>query len=420
MDTFVEFFSDEALENVMVLLKYKPGRIIYLGHKHMMITKKIESLARFAKVKSPDTALEFIEVPRDDLDELIRVLNNIIEKYPDACFEMTGGGEMILMAFGYVSAGKNLNTLRIDPYTSVEVNFKSGAKPTRRYDAINMSVADNMLLHGGALTKLTGNFSTWNFTDEFRQDIKTIWKIARSLKHKWNSYCAVIEECIKNNPPDESGLYTLPKTSLKGSAELFYRLRDAGMLRGFDSGAKTIKFRFKNDMIRSIVTKTGNILELHVYEVATRSVTFNDAIISAVIDWDSEVKRRNADGTVSRISLADSSEILSSSPGLEYQTYDTINEIDVILMKGVIPTFISCKSGKAGSNALHELQTITRRFGGNYAKKALVMAAPADKAGSSESFFKQRAKDMHIWVIDDVYNMSDEALLSKLIRIQGS
>jgi hypothetical protein len=48
------------------------------------------------------------------------------------------------------------------------------------------------------------------------------------------------------------------------------------------------------------------------------------------------------------------------------------------------------------------------------------MACPVDKNPSGTSYFKQRAKDMHIWVIDDVYSMSDEALLSKLIRIQGS
>ena len=52
-DVYVEFFSDEALENVMCLLQYKPARIIYLGHKMTMLTRKIESLTNFAKIKSP-------------------------------------------------------------------------------------------------------------------------------------------------------------------------------------------------------------------------------------------------------------------------------------------------------------------------------------------------------------------------------
>ena len=98
---------------------------------------------------------------------------------------------------------------------------------------------------------------------------------------------------------------------------------------------------------------------------------------------------------------------------------DTVNEIDVILMRDAIPTFISCKSGKVGSVALHELQTVTRRFGGKYAIKVLIMATPCDNPGSGAGFFRKRAKDMHIWVIDDVYSMSDEALRQKLIKIQG-
>ena len=47
------------------------------------------------------------------------------------------------------------------------------------------------------------------------------------------------------------------------------------------------------------------------------------------------------------------------------------------------------------------------------------MALPADNSASGTSFFKQRAKEMHIWVIDNVYSMSDEVLLNKLIRVQG-
>ena len=94
--TIVEFFSEEALENIMALLSFHPERIIYLGHKHNMITRKMKSLRRFASITSPDTVLEFIEVPRDDLPLCIRTIEDICEEYPEAEFELTGGGEMFL------------------------------------------------------------------------------------------------------------------------------------------------------------------------------------------------------------------------------------------------------------------------------------------------------------------------------------
>ncbi len=416
---YVEFFSSEALENVMVLLKYKPDLIIYIGHKHDMITKKIESLKKFKDRISPDTELKFIEVPRDDFDFCVNTLNNIADKYPSAQFELSGGGELILMAFGFVSATRKLTTLRIDPFTNVEIRMNDGGKPSRTYFPVNITVADNMVLHGGSLTPLTGTTSTWKFSDDFREDVRAIWKVSCSLRARWTKYCSVIEECIKSNQPDDTGLYILPKSGLGDSIEVFERLNRINVLKDFSHRNKSIAFRFKNDMIRHIITKTGNILELHVYEVATRSKNFNDAVIGAVIDWDGKTYTYDESGNISLVNYKGSDRGYNYTSNY-YQSVDTINEIDVILMRGVLPTFISCKSGRAGSSALHELQTITRRFGGNYAKKILIMACPVDKSPSGTSYFKQRAKDMHIWVIDDVYSLSDEALLSKLIRIQGS
>lgn len=406
--TFVEFFSDEALENVMCLLQYKPDRMIYLGMKATMLTRKMESLQAFAAIRSPETILEFIEVPRDDLDECIATLQEISDEYPDAYYELTGGNEMILIAFGYISAQKKLKCLRIDPFTSTEITIGPDGNITTRQDNINMTVRENIILHGGLLTNQTGNYSSWKFTDEFKADIRDIWEIARKLRHKWNRYGAIIEDAIKNYPCDEKGTYTIPKNQLREAISVFYDLQHMGKLKYFSDQPKRIRFQFKNREIKNIITKTGNILELHVYEVASRRPDiFNDEIISAVIDWNGNKTQEQK------------KQFASDYKRYMDTTYDTVNEIDVILMRSVIPTFISCKSGRAGSLALHELQTVTHRFGGNYAKKALIMALPADNSASGTSFFKQRAKEMHIWVIDNVYSMKDEVLLNKLIRVQG-
>ena len=183
-------------------------------------------------------------------------------------------------------------------------------------------------------------------------------------------------------------------------------LRNKNMLKDYSADNKRIRFRFKNDSIKNIVTKTGNILELHVYEVASRRPEiFTDEIIGAMIDWNGD---KNDD---------EKKEFVSNYQRYMNATYDTINEIDVILMQSSVPIFISCKSGKASSNSLHELETVTSRFGGKYARKALAMAMPCDKSASGTSFFKQRAKEMHIWVIDDIYSMTDEELLNKLLKL---
>ena len=399
-DVFVEFFSEEALENIMALLQYKPERIIYLGHKHNMITKKMKSLRKFASITSPDTILEFIEVPRDSLELCIQTIDDICEEYPDARFELTGGGEMFLIAFGYVSASRSPKTLRIDPYTGTEMDFSNDTAPVSSKTNVKISVSENIVLHGGVLR---APMNDWRFSEQFRDEIRTIWGVAQELRHNWNKHCSVIEEVVKNYPPDENGVYRLPKAALRDAIQILERLYEVSMMDFFRFERSQVVFRFRSRQIREIVTKTGNILELHVYEVATRKPTeFTDAAIGAVIDWDGE-----------------------ADPNTEYTNdgrprSETINEIDVILMRSAVPTFISCKSGRADSKALHELETVTSRFGGRYAKKVLVMATPCDASTSGTSFFKQRAKDMHIWVIDDVYSITDAQLMRKLMRIQGA
>ena len=43
----VEFYSQEPLENVMAMIKYRPEKIIFLGHKDNMITKRINDIKQF-------------------------------------------------------------------------------------------------------------------------------------------------------------------------------------------------------------------------------------------------------------------------------------------------------------------------------------------------------------------------------------
>lgn len=388
----VEFYSEEPLENVMAMIKYRPEKIIFLGHKDNMITKRINDLKDFRDKKCLDTELEFIEVPKDDLNATIDIITEIMRDNPGVRFELTGGSELILIALGCIAARMNISKLRIDPFTGKEIDIRGDQVVTSDYH-FNVSIEEDIILHGGTLTSQTGSFSEWKFTDEFREDIRIMWDICKSYRGNWNKHCATIDELRKNTPNQNEGWVEIYKNPLGEAINLLRDLEQEGLIKDYSETNKRVSFKFKNNMIRKVIGKAGNILELHVYEVATRdSYVFTDAIIGAHIDWDGEVHSVD-------------------NPG-----YDTMNEIDVILMKNVCPIFISCKSGKAGGHALHELETVTRKFGGKYARKALILAKACDNT-TGTMYFKQRAKDMKIWIIDDVFRMSDEQLFNKLKRI---
>lgn len=392
MKVMVEFYSQEPLENVMAMIKYRPEKIIFLGHKDNMITKRIKDIKDFRDCQCPQTELEFIEVPKDDLNGAIDMLTEIIRENPGVRFELTGGSELILIALGCISARMDISKLRIDPFTGKEIDIRGSEVRTTDYH-YNIGIAEDIILHGGVLTNKTGSYADWKFTGEFREDIRTLWDICKKYKTNWNKYCSVIDELRKNTPDQREGWEMLYKNQLGEAIHLLEDLQAARMFKNYSESGKRISFRFKNNMIKKIIGKAGNILELHVYEVATRDgYLFTDAIIGAHIDWDGEIH------------------------SMENPGYDTINEIDVILMKNVCPIFISCKNGKVGGSALHELETVSRKFGGKYARKALVLGKGCDNTTGTQ-YFKQRARDMHIWIIDDVFRLSDEQLLNRLKRI---
>ena len=110
------------------------------------------------------------------------------------------------------------------------------------------------------------------------------------------------------------------------------------------------RFSFKNQGIKECLWEGGSILELHTFQQQKKDS--DDCRVGVHLDWDG---------------------VIHSQPGT-----DVVNEIDVLSIHGIVPTFISCKSGKMEANqalhALYELDTVTKRFGGKYAKRILVSA----------------------------------------------
>ena len=87
---------------------------------------------------------------------------------------------------------------------------------------------------------------------------------------------------------------------------------------------------------------------------------------------------------------------------------ETRNEIDVVLMHGTTPLFISCKNGNIGEEELYKLNTVARRFGGPYAKKMLIATDLDRKSPTANRAFIQRAWDMDIFLVTDAAELSGE------------
>ncbi|MBP3941350.1 MAG: hypothetical protein J6D00_07675, partial [Christensenellaceae bacterium] len=85
---------------------------------------------------------------------------------------------------------------------------------------------------------------------------------------------------------------------------------------------------------------------------------------------------------------------------------ETRNEIDILLMRGVTPLFISCKNGSIGEEELYKLNTVALRFGSPLAKKMLIATDLEDRNSMSGKAFIQRARDMGIYVVPNAAELS--------------
>jgi hypothetical protein len=164
---------------------------------------------------------------------------------------------------------------------------------------------------------------------------------------------------------------SLSKTKLnniKTLNKLIDKLADVGVLVNVVHTNGKYRFSFKNEEIKNCIWEGGSVLELYVYQNMKKQS--DDCMVGVHLDWDG---------------------IIHSQLG-----EDVLNEVDVLALSGNVPTFISCKSGKMESkqtlHALYELQTVTDRFGGKYAKKILVTLKPLAEV------YMERAAEMEIEV----------------------
>jgi hypothetical protein len=153
-----------------------------------------------------------------------------------------------------------------------------------------------------------------------------------------------------------------------------------------------ISLTFKNTKIKRCLTVSGQILELMI-AAKMRALTdskgeriYNDVRVGVVVDWDA---------------------FDEESP------IRTVNEIDIMATRGARPIFISCKNGNFDANETYKLNTVSERFGAQYAKKVLI-TTELDKLGDKAAYLRARMIDMDIDLLEDVDAISDDKLERKL------
>ena len=384
MITNIEFLGEEPIENVITCMHYKMDKVIFFGYQDVIQVQKTRTdhfLGTYCGVQEvvyqalPENALQTV------LEEMRKIIEYELSQGNKIYFDITGGESLILVAFGILSKEYDTPIHQYDIVEDKMTEFSVGTASYLSMDVPAQKVEWNLdryiELHGGIINYDKHKALKDLEDPEFAQDVAVIWKISRKYGDYWNAFSELLRAHLI---PDAAlqvrqDVGTILKALEHSTGNLktvrvlnniIDDLAEAGLLLDMEHQDGRYRFRFKNQMIKDCLWESGSILELHIFREARMQC--DDCRIGVYLDWDGIIMPQGE--------------------------AEVVNEIDILSLSGNVATFLSCKSGNMKSHqilhAFYELETITRRFGGKYARKVLVTAKPLGKS------YQERAKEMKI------------------------
>ncbi len=385
MNVLIEFFDEEPIENLITCTHFHMEKVICFGYKRTMSLEARGKLKRCHKKLCGDHEMEFIEVPYGDLNAIVKSMDAVLAREYGAgnqCFfDLTGGGDLILVAMGILSAKYptpmhtfNVTTGKLNIIEQKDV--KSIEELAERHEK-ELKLDHVIGFYGGRIDYNAQKDYKSHLDDlSFKNDVNAMWRIAVQNQRKWNGFSSFLRECTKYQLTDlmvdmgsEDVKRLLKRTpgirSMKELHQYLEQLGAVGVLERVTANGEGITFEYKSFMIKDCLHDAGCILELHTYYAMKDTGRYSDVRVGAHIAWEDDTW---------------------------YDDDNVKNEIDGLALEGNVPIFISCKNGKVDQMALYELETVARRFGGRRAKKMLVVGQELS-AG-----YAKRAQEMDIEV----------------------
>ena len=392
MNVLIEFYDGKCpYNNNLACRLLKPDKMIMLGSDEELSLKKARDRFRHIKrVFALRTEAEFKICSTYDLAETVGNLQSIIGEYGEenCVIDTIGGSETLLLAAGAcITEFPGIRIMGIRNSVPVWIWGGTPGDPIRK-KAIGLSVRDVISAAAGEM-KGRGHISREEIDGPLMDIIPAMFDIYTRHREEWPYFTFYMHKLY--DPEYQTG-----KGGFKGPAEFtlnpltgntakanFGIIRDlylAGILSDYSLDAAECMLEFPNPGILPILCDIGSWVELFVYYCMKTSRLFSDVEIDPIISWDNDL-----------------------------DDDDTLNEVDVIAVRGVVPVFVSCKAGYVSTAAVNEIMAITNRFGNGRAKAVLVTASDPETDAYA---VKKRAEDNGLLIIDRK-DLTEDKLIKK-------
>lgn len=389
MNTIVELYDKEPLENVLSACIFQPEMVVYVCDVKDNTLRKERAVYRFFRSRGIRAKARFYYIDTTDLGLILKLLHAIRKDYPDCVFDCTGGKDLVLLAAGIFCMENRVPAYYMDIASRRFINLFGCESLQKQFSVPDLS-AENIFALTGAKLVGSGHFKGETLDSEFEDDVLAVWNEILRDQNGWHRTAGFLQAAGARHPEQELGIHAKTEirvnTQLTASADenFLRRLEHIGVIRDLRFDGQRVEFFHKSTLMRRCLQNHGIWLELFAYVSAKRSGLFSDVRTSVLVDWD----------------------------GSEYNNKGTRNEVDVLAVHNVTPVFISCKMGVPTPLALSEIKMLSDKFGGERTQTVLLTAADVEKKNPAVA---QRARDLGIYLLDA--RKMDSGALAKRLRI---
>ena len=384
--TLVEFYDREPLENIMSLLCGSYERVVFISFAGDGAPDAEERRTLFQWVrKRTGASCRFLTVQEHTIAAGLARLRELLAADGPLDIDITGGSTVFIAAAGALQAEAGEDRVTVREYAP---NTGACCYPAGRTGAVGGLKMEELLELRGIALLSGGAPIRYDLTkNRLQEDLLRLWEAVRGSLRAWNSFCATASELCREG----GGMRMerqMSQRELEACAPVLERLEKAGILhdrrerrehgRLYLSGWLDIGHRSA-----FLYEKAGNLLELVMYRAAWESGLVSDCCTGVRLDWDGEIRRGG----------------------------NTNNEIDLVLMRGHLPCFVSCKNTNVTKEYLYEITVMARHFGGRY---AVPMVFSSMRTGDA---VRIRAEEMGVVLLDNLGRLSGDGTVDALRRL---
>lgn len=391
MKTLIELFDlKHTIDNILAAYIFQPDRVVFLFDDRMQTLLEIKKLQRALTLRFPKMEVTYEKLR--DSGQVQELCQRLISIYPDPVFDLTGGRDAISFAVALFCHQRCRPCICIDWQKKELLCSEAAQDYQKQFQMPNLSIEDVIQANGAMPLRYMHETPP----KEWHHALIAFYKETLCYPKEWLSFCRYLQQmaakaereghplCIRGNSviTDRNGrmLQCHP-----GFAQLAYQL---GFLTQLDLKGTSVSLAFADKTVLRYLTSQGTWLELYTYITAEQSGYFHECRMSVVVDWDSIPQKRN----------------------------NVVNEIDVILMRGICPVFISCKTSVPSTEDLNEIALYAKKLGGSQAVAMLVTTTDVRKESATTCY---RAKELDVILVQRDDLLRENGLLHYFEQIQG-